>query len=191
MNLKLPKEATFHAVGAIFKIDPDAIRIALKRKTGRTLNQQGVFNTHGGNNKVLTVSQEDAILSYCFDQYEAGLGATFRQVFAAIGFLKTHESPPKVPPSWTWFIKWLTKNPTLYTIRTKPIAYERVESHTEQDIKDWFKDYRQTLEKYRIKKLKRILNIDESGARITCLKGEKVIVSITVKEMYTLSPKNR
>ena len=83
------------------------------------------------------------------------------------------------------------KNPTLYTIRTKPITYERVESHTEQDIKDWFKDYRQTLEKYRIKKLKRILNIDKSSTRITYLKREKVIVLITVKEIYALSPENR
>jgi len=87
-------------------------------------------------NKLLTTSQEDAILSYCLDQYEQGLSATVRMVFVAITYLKAYESPPKEPPSWSWFTKWLVKNPTLYTIKTKPITFERVESHTEQEIKD-------------------------------------------------------
>lgn len=36
-----------------------------------------------------------------------------------------------------------------------------------------------------------MLNIDESGARVGCLRGEHVIVLTEVKELYTSSPENR
>ena len=42
---------------------------------------------------VLTVSQEDAILLYCLDQYKQGLSATVRMVFVAICYLKDRDSP--------------------------------------------------------------------------------------------------
>ena len=90
---------TFSTIGTIFQIDLDAIRIALNRKANKTRNSSGTFNTHGGNNKILTPSQEDAILSYCYDQWEHGLGVTKRMVFEAICYLKAHENPPKPAPS--------------------------------------------------------------------------------------------
>jgi len=36
-----------------------------------------------------------------------------------------------------------------------------------------------------------VLNMDELGARIGCLKGENIIVPIKVKELYIASPENR
>jgi hypothetical protein len=36
-----------------------------------------------------------------------------------------------------------------------------------------------------------VLNIDKLGAKVRCPRGEHVIVPIEVKELYTLSPKNR
>lgn len=36
-----------------------------------------------------------------------------------------------------------------------------------------------------------IHNMDESGARVGCLRGEEVVVPIEIKELYTSSPKNR
>jgi hypothetical protein len=36
-----------------------------------------------------------------------------------------------------------------------------------------------------------VLNIDESGARVRCPGREHVIVPTEVKELYTVSPKNR
>ncbi len=76
-------------VGIIFKIKPSAVRMAITRKANRKRNKKGSFNTHGGNNKVLSVAQEDAILSYCYDQWEQGLGATLWMVFDAIRYLKS------------------------------------------------------------------------------------------------------
>jgi hypothetical protein len=79
----------------------------------------------------------------------------------------------------------------LHTITTKPIAQDRVNTHNERDIEEWFDKYRTTLAKYNIKRGKNIHNIDKSGARVGCPKGEEVVVPIKVKEMYTSSPKNR
>src|SRR6266480_588854 len=167
--------STEHLVTAvcIFRVDEDAIRKALKHKEEKNRNNRGFFNTHGGNNRILTESQEEAIFSYCFDQWEMGLGATKRMVFSAITFIRTHEEPPKEAPSWRWFTLWLNKHPTLHTIKTKPIAHELVESHTEDEVKRWFEDYRQDTCKYGIHKPKNILNMDETGARVACPKGEE------------------
>jgi hypothetical protein len=38
---------------------------------------------------------------------------------------------------------------------------------------------------------KNILNIDKSGAYISCLTSKHVIMPIEVKELYTTSPENR
>jgi hypothetical protein len=47
------------------------------------------------------------------------------------------------------------------------------------------------LRKYKITKAKNVINIDESGAHIRCPGGEYIVVLAEVKEIYTLSPKNR
>ena len=99
--------------------------------------------------------------------------------------------PLQQAPSSSWFINWLRNNSSLYTIKTKPIAHARLNSHTEDDVKAWFQDYHDTLHEYKISKAKNVLNIDESGARVGCPTGEQVIVLSDVKELYTSSPENR
>ena len=79
----------------------------------------------------------------------------------------------------------------MHTITTKPIARDRVDTYNEKDIEEWFDKYRTTLAKYGIKRGKNIHNMDKSGARVGCPKGEEVVVPIEVKEMYTSSPENR
>jgi len=79
----------------------------------------------------------------------------------------------------------------LHTITTKLIAWDRVDTHDEKDIEEWFDKYKTTLAKYSIKRGKNIHNIDESGARVRCPKGEEVVVPIEVKEMYTSLLENR
>jgi hypothetical protein len=70
-------------------------------------------------------------------------------------------------------------------------VYTRLESHIEEDIRIWFQKYHDILEELYITKGKNVLNIDESGARISCPTSEHVIVPIEVKELYTASPENR
>jgi hypothetical protein len=171
--------------GRIYNVKPQSIRIALKRikRKGR--------KAHGGNNKILSDTQSEAVQVYCREQYEAGLGATKQMVFAAIGNLLSQEQPPRKPPSWRWFQTWLKVNPCLHTITTKLIAQNRVNTHDEKDLEEWFNKYRTTLAKYSIKRGKNIHNMDKSSARVGYPKGEEVVVPIKVKEMYTSLPENR
>jgi hypothetical protein len=58
-------------------------------------------------------------------------------------------------------------------------------------VRNWFKEYTDTLAEYKITKGKNILNMDESGVRVGCPGGEHVVVPVDVKELYTASPENR
>jgi hypothetical protein len=58
-------------------------------------------------------------------------------------------------------------------------------------VEEWFDKYKATLVKYSIRKGKNIHNIDESGVRVGCPKGEEVIIPIEIKEMYTSLLENR
>lgn len=101
------------------------------------------------------------------------------------------EYPTRAPPTRRWFQGWLKAQSKLHTIKTKPIAQARLDTHTEEDVKDWFGKLQFTINQYKITKAKNILNMDESGARVGCPSGEHVIVPAQVKELYTASPENR
>jgi hypothetical protein len=77
----------------IYNVKPQSIRIALKR-----IKQKGQ-KAHGGNNKILSDTQSEAIQVYCREQYEARLGATKQMVFAAIGNLLSQEQLLQKPLS--------------------------------------------------------------------------------------------
>ena len=72
----------------IYHVKEEALRKSVFRARTRQRNSQGLYNTHGGNNKILNAAQEEAIRQYCYEQWEAGLGATHRMVYAAISHLK-------------------------------------------------------------------------------------------------------
>jgi len=67
----------------------------------------------------------------------------------------------------------------------------RIATYSEEDLKNLFLDYQNTLSKYGINCAKFIFNMEESGIRIGCSTGEIVIVLTHVKELYTVSPENR
>ena len=54
---------------------------------------------HGGQNKMLSDIQVEAIYKYVEDSYLSGYGATKAMVYAAMGCLKANEIPTKEPPS--------------------------------------------------------------------------------------------
>src|ERR1700722_17866190 len=70
----------------IFKVNPDTLRIEIKRRT-RTPStcRNGRRVGSGGHNRVLSDAQNRAIRSYCKEQFEWGLRATKAMVFQAIG----------------------------------------------------------------------------------------------------------
>jgi hypothetical protein len=67
-----------------------------------------------------------------------------------------------------------------------------VEVHTEEVIQRWFDTkLRPRIKERDICHSWQIWNMDESGSRVGCPKGEEVIVPINIKELYTSSPENR
>src|SRR5450432_4784604 len=85
----------------------------------------------------------------------------------------------------------MKSNLSLHSIKTKPIARNRVDTYSEKDLEVWFRKYYKIYNKYHIRKSRDIYNIDELRARVGYLNREEVIVLIDTKELYTTSPKNR
>lgn len=71
------------------------------------------------------------------------------------------------------------------------MAQERVKLYSPHAIKQWFVDHRQFRKIPKIKKAKRVWNMDESGARVCCLSSQTIIVSKEIKELCTFPLENR
>lgn len=123
----------------VYFVKREALRQSIARaKNKKVRNPQGLYNEHGGNNKILLEWQEEAIRQYCYEQWEGGNGATFDMVIGAITHLRSvmplsefsylflisaenESSSAALPaPSRRWFTAWLKKNTQLHTIHTKP-----------------------------------------------------------------------
>ena len=173
----------------------DAVRKAAKRAQYKTRNSSSKYNRHGGNNQILSIEQEQSVHNYISDNARPGqLGATKAMIRSIIIYLLEQESPPRPPPSKSWFSSWFNKQETdqrLCTIHTKPMERARLETHSEDDNKDWFARVRADMKARRIKNKRRIINMDESSARVGCPNSEEVVVPWEVEELYTASPENR
>lgn len=103
-------------------------------------------------------------------------------VFGAIISLKHAQNPEKKPPTERWFRKWWDAN-ELHKIKTKPLALVRFTAAEEKDVKTWFVDYKQALRTVGIKNKKDIINFDEAGFRVGCMKGHEILVPLDVLEV--------
>jgi hypothetical protein len=79
-----------------YHVKEESLRKSVLRERNKKRNSQGLYNTHGGNNRILNEAQEEAIRQYCYEQWEAGLGATHQMVQAAIAHLKAVSTPSKL-----------------------------------------------------------------------------------------------
>jgi hypothetical protein len=120
------------------------IRMQVKRARTAERNSRGEINKHGGENKMLDSKQEEIIVLYCREHaINNGLGATKTMVRVAIAYMLSQQSIPRDPPSDDWYTRWFKKmyyEKRLHTIKTKPIARQRVDTHSEPDIVRWFED---------------------------------------------------
>jgi hypothetical protein len=62
-----PKELP-HVAARIFHVRENSLRNKLSRLQRRTRNSNGVYNTHGGHNSILSDAQEEAVRQYCYEQ---------------------------------------------------------------------------------------------------------------------------
>jgi hypothetical protein len=65
----------------IYGVNPGSIRTSIKRA------RRQLQKTHGGQNKILSNTQTKAIETYCYEQWEIGIGAIKQMVYAVICFL--------------------------------------------------------------------------------------------------------
>lgn len=102
-----------------------------------------------------------------------------------------HLRRPQPPPSYSWLVKFIRNElRDFHTIKTKPIALQRVKVQDEGLVKDWFEAYSEFLLTHKIEPHS-IWNMDETGFRIGIPGGEEVIVPRVVTELYAASPENR
>jgi hypothetical protein len=82
-------------IARIYYVKEASLRKSVLRKRNKKRNSQGLHNIYSSNNKILNEVQEEAIRQYCYEQWEAGLGAIYQMVQAAIAHLKAVSTPSK------------------------------------------------------------------------------------------------
>ena len=79
-----------------YHVKEESLRKSVLRERNKKRNSQGLYNTHGGNNRILNEAQEEAIRQYYYEQQEASLGAIHQMVQAIITYLKAISTPSKL-----------------------------------------------------------------------------------------------
>jgi hypothetical protein len=152
-------------------------------KLSRTTLSSSIHATphvrHGGQNRILTPSQEQSINRFIQSYLDHNQLPTKGVILGAITYLRRLESLP--PPSNSWFKKWWKTQP-IHKIRTKPIARVRISAQDTKEVKEWFKKYKEAVDKYQVQK-ENIFNFDETGFRVGCPRGEEIYVPLDVKEV--------
>ena len=59
------------------------------------------------------------------------------------------------------------------------------------DVERWFDDYRRIFKELNITSRRNIINFDEAGFRVGCMKGHEILVPSDISEFYAISPENR
>lgn len=164
-------EETATTAARIYDVNDVTVRTTLRRERQRG----GTAVKHGGQNKILSDIQVEAIYKYVEDSYLSGYGATKAMVYAAVGCLRANQVLTKEPPSWRWFQIFIKNHPDLFrTLQTKAIARVRVSAADVEEVRDWFYGFRTFCEEHDIK-AGDVLNFDEAGFRVGVAPGEEIV----------------
>ena len=111
-------------------------------KVSRTSLSSSIYRTpggpKGGTNRILTSSQEKALIQFIRSYLDYNLLPTKGVLVSAITHLRRLENKP--PPSISWFQKWWKTQP-LHKIKTKPIARVRITAQDKPEVQNWFTRY--------------------------------------------------
>ena len=175
-----PKESKTTAA-RIYNINVKTLTSSIRRPEGRK---------NGGQNQILREHEARSITGFIKSLLMHGILPTHQMVFKAIVSLKKAHNPLEVGPSRRWFRSWWKCN-KLHKIKTKPLAMIRYEAAQESDVIEWFERYREVLKELKIRKSRNILNFDEAGFRVGCMRGQEIIVPEEIKQFYAVSSENR
>ena len=137
------------------------------------------------NTVILNESQTRAVHQFIRFLLIHEIQPTHEVVYSVVLSLKHAQDVKRKSSSRRWFWGWW-KQTNLHKIKIKSLTTQRVETIDEKDVRDWFLFYRNELQK-----LKNIINFDETGFQIECMKRQKIIVSDDIKKYYAISSENR
>ncbi len=160
----------------------------LNVKTLTAFIQRGSDEKNERQNKVLQDHEKNALDDFIRSLLKHRIPSTIEIVFSAIVRLKrAHHCEAS---SKRWFRGWW-KQDHLHKIKTKPLSIIQFEADHEGAVIEWFSKYKKALKALNIRKRRNILNFDEAGFRIECMKKQEIIVLIEIREHYAISPENR
>lgn len=152
---------------------------SLARDKSKARSKKG---KHGGQNKILKEYEEKAVEHFIRSLLMYSIKPSYEVVYNAIVSLKCAQNPGRKAPAKRWFSKWW-RTQSLHKIKTKPIAAVRFTAAQDKDVKAWFLGYEKGLKALGIRDKKNIINFDEAGFRVGCMKGHEILVSIDIKEV--------
>ena len=169
-----PTEKTTVAA-RIYNLHPSTLQSSIDRA-------RHTKSERGGHNKILQNHKKEVLHQFIRSLLASGIQPTSQLVFRTICNLKCAQNPDFKTPSSKWFRNWWKAN-GLHKIKAKPLAVKQITAQQEQEIIQWFKEYRATIGKYGIKR-RNIINFDEAGFRVGCPKGQYLLVPIDILEVY-------
>ncbi len=157
-------------------------------KTLTSSIERGSSDKKGGQNKIMQEHETKAIDGFIRSLLVNEIPPTGGIVFSAIiGLKRAHNQKA---PSRRWFRTWW-KQSNLHKIKTKPLSIIRFAAAQESDVIDWFVQYKSVIKALKIRRRRNIINFDEAGFRLGCLKGKEIMVPLDIREHYAISPENR
>ena len=164
-----PKETKMTA-SRLFNVNVKTLTSSIRRCSG-------VKNR--GQNQILRDHVTNVINGFIQSLLVHGILPTHQIVFNAIVSLKKAHNLLDVGPSRRWFRDWW-KLSNLHKIKIKPLSMILFEAAQESDVTRWFADYRHALKTLNMRKRPNILNFDEAGFRIGCMRGQEILVPMEI-----------
>ena len=181
-------EKTMIIVSRIFQFSRSILQSSINReKTATTSSNR---KSQNGLNKILENHETQIVHEFIRRLLIYSIPPTKSLIFNSIRNLKLKQNFLFQGFFQRWFQTWW-KTHNLHTIKIKSLATVRYTAANAQAIENWFKGYRLMLRKLNIKKKRNIINFDEQGVRIGCMKKQNILMSDDISEFYVLNFENR
>ena len=157
------------------------------RRLQRRWNGSNSKSSRPSTNKALSDEQEVAIRQYIEQLDKINMCARPRMIIGAANHLLRSEDRVV---GHQWFKRFLARNPEYHRRRQKPLAVDRKNSHSVQDIKAYFYKFDEVMKSKGITS-EDVWNMNETGFRIGCGRAQVVITLDANKPLRMTDPDNR